>query len=275
MDLTDALLSLIDGDAERCAECCRRASIPASMPLEASFLECLCIAVEGGDLDALPGHVSVVRAEDPNGLSLATLLGACLLTAMARDRADLAARFLDEVTQVHARLDQPFGLGVAAFLAGEHARWTGDLEDACDHYARAADLLGARGTRPDIGAVLAKHGEPLLLLGRDQEAEPLLVEALARQWALAIPRVQSDTLAALAILHAHNGRPRSAVALLGASAALAGPAHPLAIGGRPLPSADLHAATREALAPDDWQRAWDDGFRQPTRQIRRVISGAS
>lgn len=139
----------------------------------------------------------------------------------------------------------------------------------------AADLLGARGPRPDIGAVLAKHGEPLLLLGRDQEAEPLLVEALARQWALAIPRVQSDTLAALAILHAHNGRPRSAVALLGASAALAGPAHPLAIGGRPLPSADLHAATREALAPDDWQRAWDDGFRQPTRQIRRVISGAS
>ncbi len=136
VDLTDALLSLIDGDAERCAECCRRASIPASMPLEASFLECLCIAVEGGDLDALPGHVSVVRAEDPNGLSLATLLGACLLTAMARDRADLAARFLDEVTQVHARLDQPFGLGVAAFLAGEHARWTGDLEDACDHYAR-------------------------------------------------------------------------------------------------------------------------------------------
>ena len=272
VDFAEAHLAFLTGDLGRARRIATGLARTAEAPLEAAYACCFLVALDTGPLSAIEEPLDRVRRAQGGEQHLGTLLSGCALVALARGRAEDAARWIDEATRVYAELRQPYGRGVVGNLAGDLARGQGDLPAAAAHYTSAITALRTALVRPDLPAALANLGDVRLAEGDIEAARPLLLEALTLQWRLGNRLGQARCLSSLASVEARDGDAFEAAVLLAAAAACFGGGHPMSTPTTvdvPMLAEELRAR----LGERDWAEASAQGHQDPENSVRRLIDG--
>jgi non-specific serine/threonine protein kinase len=105
------------------------------------------------------------------------------------------------------------GLGLVAYLRGEHAAAEARFQEALSLMWEMGDTWSAAMVRHDLAAVALERGRP-------GEAAALYGESLAHWRELGNPRGVALCVAGLAGVALHHGRPEQAARLLGAAEAM-------------------------------------------------------